>query len=152
MNERLDAALRRFARLATRAVVAFPRLWRLFRGPVRAQFDRLAASWESRRGPEDVASLAAALETLGSTPARILDLGTGTGRAARLLARRFPSAEVVGVDLSPLMIDEARLNLAQAAIYLACAPKSNASYRALAEATQDVREHGLLRPPKMLQS
>ncbi len=111
MNERFEAALRRFARLATRAVVAFPGLWRVFRGPVRAQFDRLAASWESRRGPEDVASLAAALDTLDSTPARILDLGTGTGLAARLLARRFPSAEVVGVDLSPLMVDEARRRL-----------------------------------------
>ena len=49
-------------------------------------------------------------------------------------------------------LPEARLNLAQAAIYLARAPKSNASYRALAEATKDVREHGNLRPPKMLRS
>ena len=108
MNERLEVALRRFARLATRAVVAFPGLWHLFRRPLRAQFDRLAVVWESRRGPEDVAALAAALERLDSTPARILDLGTGTGLAARLLARRFPGAEVVGVDLSPLMVDEAR--------------------------------------------
>ena len=41
---------------------------------------------------------------------------------------------------------------AQAAIYLARAPKSNASYRALAEATKDVQEHGNLRPPKPLRS
>ena len=108
MTERFDLAFRRFARLVTRAVVARPWLWRVFRGFLRARFDRLAASWESRRGPEDVASLAAALDRLGSEPARILDLGTGTGLAARLLARRFPGAEVVGVDLSPLMIEEAR--------------------------------------------
>ena len=43
-----------------------------------------------------------------SSPARILDLGTGTGVAARFLGTRFPDAEVVGVDLSPKMIAEAR--------------------------------------------
>jgi putative ATPase len=47
-------------------------------------------------------------------------------------------------------LPEARLNLAQAAIYLARAPKSNASYVALKEATRDVRERGNLRPPKAL--
>jgi len=111
MRERFDAAFRRFARLATRAVVARPQLWLVFRRPLRAQFDRLAATWESRRGPEDVASLAAALDRLEAEPARVLDLGTGTGLAARLVARRFPRAEVVGVDLSPLMVDEARNRL-----------------------------------------
>jgi ubiquinone/menaquinone biosynthesis C-methylase UbiE len=38
----------------------------------------------------------------------VLDLGTGTGKAARVVAKRFPQAEVVGVDLSPAMIEEAR--------------------------------------------
>jgi putative ATPase len=47
-------------------------------------------------------------------------------------------------------LPEARLNLAQAAIYLARAPKSNASYRALQAAIGDVREHGHLRPPDEL--
>jgi putative ATPase len=47
-------------------------------------------------------------------------------------------------------LPEARLNLAQAAIYLARAPKSNASYVALKEAAADVREGGNLRPPKPL--
>ena len=111
MRARFDAAFRRFARFATRTVVARPQLWRAFRWPLRAQFDRLAATWESRRGPEDVASLAAALDRLESEPARVLDLGTGTGLAARLVAGRFPGAEVVGVDLSPLMVDEARRRL-----------------------------------------
>jgi ubiquinone/menaquinone biosynthesis C-methylase UbiE len=38
----------------------------------------------------------------------VLDLGTGTGVIARLVTERWPDAEVVGVDLSPKMIDEAR--------------------------------------------
>jgi putative ATPase len=47
-------------------------------------------------------------------------------------------------------LPEVRLNLSQAAIYLALAPKSNASYVALKEATRDVREGGHVRPPKEL--
>src|SRR5207244_11149369 len=50
----------------------------------------------------------------------------------------------------PAGLPEARLNRAQAPIYLARAPKSNASYAALKEATRDVRESGNLRPPKPL--
>ena len=47
-------------------------------------------------------------------------------------------------------LPEARLNLSQAAIYLARAPKSNARYVAIKEATRDVQERGGLRPPKSL--
>jgi malonyl-CoA O-methyltransferase len=88
--------------------VARPRLWRLFRGPLRSQFDRLAAGWEGRLGPEALLPLHAALDHLPSQPRRVLDLGTGTGKAARVVGTRFPQAEVVGVDLSPAMIEEAR--------------------------------------------
>ena len=108
MSGLVERASRRFARLATNAVVANPRLWRLFRRPLRAQFNRLAPFWEARRGPESLASLAAALERLPESPASILDLGSGTGIAARFLAERFPAARVVGVDLAPAMVDEAR--------------------------------------------
>ena len=38
----------------------------------------------------------------------MLDLGTGTGAVARLVAARFPEAEIVGADLSAEMIDQAR--------------------------------------------
>ncbi len=60
------------------------------------------------RSAEAFASLEAALDSLDTTPSRVLDLGTGTGRAAFLLARRYPEAEVVGVDLAPAMLAEAR--------------------------------------------
>jgi SAM-dependent methyltransferase len=107
VNDRREAVARRFARLATRAVVARPSLWRLFRRPLRAEFDRLAPDWDDRIGPERLVPLRAAFDRLDRSPARILDLGTGTGKAARLAAERFPEAEVVGVDLSPAMIERA---------------------------------------------
>jgi SAM-dependent methyltransferase len=104
----LETAGKRFARLATRAVVARPRLWRLFRGPLRVQFDRLAPVWHGRVGPEALAALSAALDRLDEPPRRALDVGTGTGKGALVVAERFPEAEVVGVDLAPEMIAEAR--------------------------------------------
>jgi SAM-dependent methyltransferase len=107
MNELLDRLGRGFARVVTNAVVVRPALWPLFRGPLRAQFDHLASTWEGRRGPEALAPLVAALDRVDSTT-RVLDLGTGTGKAARLVAERFPEAEVVGVDLSPQMIAAAK--------------------------------------------
>jgi SAM-dependent methyltransferase len=98
----------RFARLTTRAVVRRPRLWGLFRSPLRKQFDRLAGGWEGRVGPEALVSLGAALDELSRPPQNVLDLGTGTGKAARVVAKRFPQAQVVGVDLSPQMIETAK--------------------------------------------
>ena len=108
MNDRREAFARRFARLATRVVVARPSLWRFFRRPLRAEFDRLAPDWDDRIGFERLAPLRAAFDRLDRPPARILDLGTGTGKAARLAAERFPEAEVIGVDLAPVMIEQAR--------------------------------------------
>jgi SAM-dependent methyltransferase len=101
---------RKFARVATNAVVARPGLWRAFRGPIRRQFDRLAPSWDGLRSEQAFAPLEKALDGIPSPPARALDLGTGTGLAAFLLARRFPEAEIVGVDVSERMLDEARRN------------------------------------------
>ncbi len=88
------------------------------------------------------------------------------GEDARFIARRMvilasedignadPQALVVAVAAAQAVehvgLPEAQLNLAQAAIYLALAPKSNAVLVALAEARQDVREHGSLPPPEAL--
>ncbi|WP_438314870.1 replication-associated recombination protein A [Candidatus Caldatribacterium sp. SIUC1] len=47
---------------------------------------------------------------------------------------------------------EGRLALAQATVYVACAPKSNASYRALQEALEDVRKYGSLPVPLHLRN
>ena len=90
------------------------------------------------------------------------------GEDARFIARRMvilasedignadPNALVIAVAASQALehvgLPEAQLNLAQAAIYLARAPKSNASAVAIWEARRDVREHGNARPPAMLRS
>ena len=104
----LEALGRRFARFTTNQVVRWPRAWPLFRWLTRRQFDRIAPVWDEMRSAEAFAPLEAALDSLDSAPRRVLDLGTGTGRAAFLLARRYPEAEVVGVDLAPAMLAEAR--------------------------------------------
>jgi len=101
----------RFVRVATDAVVRRPALWRLFRGPVRRMFDRLAPVWDQNRSVEAFAPLEAALDVLPDAPSRVLDLGTGTGAVAARVADRFPDADVVGIDVAESMIDEARRNV-----------------------------------------
>jgi ubiquinone/menaquinone biosynthesis C-methylase UbiE len=101
---------RRFARLATDAAVRSPILWRLFRPFVRRQFDSLAPVWDSMRLEDTFAPYDAALDRVPDTPARILDVGTGTGAGALRLSQRFPAATVVGVDLSDAMLAQARRN------------------------------------------
>ena len=99
---------RRFARLATDAVVRRPWLWRLFRPLTRLQFDRMAPRWTAMRSADAFASLETALDSLPQPPGRALDLGTGTGLAAFAVARHFPDAEVVGADLSEAMVAQAQ--------------------------------------------
>lgn len=103
----------RFARLVTDAVVRNPRLWRVFRGQLRDRFDTLAPTWETRIGPHHLGALDLSLEGV-PPPGRVLDLGTGTGVVAKALAERYPTAEVVGIDLSPAMIEEAARQLPSA--------------------------------------
>ncbi len=98
----------RFARVVTDLVVRRPILWRLFRGLLRRVFDRLAPTWDARRKPDSFAPVEAALDRLPTPPRRVLDLGTGTGSVARIVAARFPDADVVGADFSQGMLDEAR--------------------------------------------
>ena len=100
----------RVARFVTDTVVQRPGLWRLLRGRTRTMFDELAPTWETRIGPDHVAALSLALAEL-QPPARVLDLGTGTGVAAQTVARRFEGAHVTGVDLSPAMVAQADAKL-----------------------------------------
>ena len=46
------------------------------------------------------------------SPARLLDLGAGTGTGAIGLAQRFPEAEVVALDISPVSVDRVRAKAA----------------------------------------
>ncbi len=98
---------RRFARLVTTLVVREPRLWRLFRSTFRRQFESLAPTWETIVSPGHLAPYEAALDRI-DPPRRALDVGTGTGAGVAAIKRRFPAADVTGVDLAPAMIAEAR--------------------------------------------
>ncbi len=119
-----------------------------------AHYDFTSAFIKSMRGGDPDAAvyyLAAMLE--GGEDARFVarrmivlaseDIGNADPRALLVAVAAAQAVEHVGLP-------EARLNLAQAAIYLARAPKSNASYVALGRAAADVREHGAIRPPKAL--
>jgi ubiquinone/menaquinone biosynthesis C-methylase UbiE len=105
-----DQLGRRFARVATVAAVRTPRLWAVFRPFVRGLFDAAASRWDSIRLPDTFLPYETALESVSPAPSRALDLGTGTGFGAFVLARRFPGAQVVGADLSGKMLEEARKN------------------------------------------
>jgi len=50
--------------------------------------------------------LLARIET--EAPARVVDLGCGTGNVTRILAQRWPGAHVTGIDSSPEMLAAAR--------------------------------------------
>lgn len=47
-----------------------------------------------------------------TAPRRILEIGCGTGKNLVDLARRFPEADIVGLDLSSDMLDKARQKVA----------------------------------------
>jgi putative ATPase len=71
------------------------------------------------------------------------DVGNADPQALQMAVAAARAVEFVGLP-------ECRINLAQAVAYLARAPKSNASYRAIDKALAEVRERGTLRPPKPL--
>jgi putative ATPase len=106
-------------------------------GDVQASVYYLAAMLE---GGEDARFIVRRMIVLASE-----DIGNADPQALVVAVAAAQAVEHVGLP-------EARLNLAQAAIYLARAPKSNASYRALQAATADVREHGHLHPPAAIRS
>jgi SAM-dependent methyltransferase len=68
------------------------------------------AAREWARLSEEAGHLAAFRAGLAhlTPPDRVLDLGTGTGASAALVAAEFPDAEVVGVDVSRRMVRFAR--------------------------------------------
>jgi len=99
----------RLMRMITDVVVRRPRLWRLTRPVVVRNFDRLAPEWDALRVDETrLRPIDAALAAVPGVPARVLDLGTGSGAVARLAAARWPGTEVTGADVSPQMVEEAR--------------------------------------------
>jgi putative ATPase len=88
------------------------------------------------------------------------------GEDPRFIVRRmviFASEDIGNADPQALLVADAAaravdrvglpecaLNLAQAAVYLALAPKSNASYKGLVAAREEVRANGAKTPPDYL--
>jgi len=117
-------------------------------------YDLASAFIKSMRGGDPDAAvyyLAAMLE--GGEDPRFLarriviaaseDVGNADPRALLVAVAAAQAVEHVGLP-------EAQLNLAQAAIYVARAPKSNASARAIWDARADVRRDGIAEPPAVL--
>jgi putative ATPase len=71
------------------------------------------------------------------------DIGNADPRALLVADAAARAVDRVGLP-------ECALNLAQACVHLALAPKSNASYKALEAARAEVREHGAQTPPDYL--
>jgi putative ATPase len=73
------------------------------------------------------------------------DIGNADPEALQVAVAAKDAVHFVGLP-------EGRIPLAQAATYLATAPKSNAAYRALLAATADVKQHGHLPVPLELRN
>jgi ubiquinone/menaquinone biosynthesis C-methylase UbiE len=98
----------RLVRLITDVVVRVPVLWPLLRPLLKRVFERIAPHWDALMSAERLVAFEAGLERVSDAPRRALDLGTGTGDAAAAIARRWPNADVLAVDVSPAMVAEAR--------------------------------------------
>lgn len=73
---------------------------------VRARFDRAAASYDEAAVVQRLAvdRMLERLDLVRLAPARVVDVGCGTGYALAHLADRYPGAEHVGLDLSAGML------------------------------------------------
>jgi putative ATPase len=95
----------------------------------------LAAMLQGGEDPKFIARrlIVAASEDIGNADPRALEVAVAAGRAV----------EFVGMP-------EARISLAQATTYIALAPKSNASYKAIGAALELMEREGPRRPPLAL--
>lgn len=117
-----------------------------------AHFNLISAFHKSLRASDVDAALywMARMLSAGEDPAYILrrmlcvaseDIGNADPQALVIANNAWTAYERLGIP-------EAELAMAQACTYLATAPKSNASYVALAEAKRLAKETGSLMPPK----
>jgi putative ATPase len=119
-------------------------------------YDTISAWIKATRGSDPDASLLyLAIMLEGGEDARFIarrmvilaseDIGNADPRALEIAVATAHAVEHVGLP-------ECAHNLAQASVYLALAPKSNASYQALKAARAWVREHGAPIPPDHVRS
>ena len=119
-----------------------------------AHYDTISAFIKSMRGSDADAAVyyLASMIAGGEDPkfiARRLvifaseDVGNADPQALQVAVAAARAVDYVGLP-------ECRINLSQAVTYLALAPKSNASYKAVDAALDDVRREGNQPPPKHL--
>jgi len=119
-----------------------------------AHYDLISAWIKATRGSDPDASLyyLAVMLEAGEDPRFIArrmvilaseDIGNAAPQALQVAVATSHAVQLVGMP-------EGAHALAQCATYLACAPKSNASYAALNAARAHVREHGVHPPPEAL--
>jgi malonyl-CoA O-methyltransferase len=84
--------------------------YRLDKRSVRARFERAARHYDSAaRVPRELgARLLEHLEPVRIEPARVLDLGAGTGALCTAIRKRYRRSQVLAVDLSESMLAVAR--------------------------------------------
>jgi putative ATPase len=121
-----------------------------------AHYDVISAFIKSLRGSDpDGALYYLAVMLTGGEDAKFIarrmvifaseDIGNADPQALEVAVAVSRAVEFVGLP-------ECRINLAHGVTYLACAPKSNASYAGLEAALAEVREHGAMAPPVFLKS
>lgn len=117
-------------------------------------YDTISAFIKSMRGSDPDAALywLAKMIYVGEDPRFIArricicaaeDVGNADPQALVLAMAAFQAVEMIGLP-------EARIPLAQATVYIACAPKSNASYLAVEQALTDVKENKIQPVPEHL--
>jgi len=84
--------------------------FQLDRRAVVQAFDRASESYDAAAALQERVrnELVARLVELKIEPARILDLGAGTGHASRALKRRYPKSLTVAADIAPGMLMRAK--------------------------------------------
>ncbi len=119
-------------------------------------YDQISALHKSVRGSDPDAAL--------YWFARMLDGGCDplyiARRVIRMASEDIGNADPRGLDLALAACEtferlgspEGELAIAQAVVYLACAPKSNAVYTAFGVATKDAQTHGTLEVPLHLRN
>ncbi len=119
-------------------------------------YDAISAFIKSMRGSDPHAAVywLARMLAAGEDPRFIArriailaseDIGNADPRAISVAAAAFDITEKIGLP-------ECQLTLAQAAIYMSCAPKSNASAMAVWKASSDVKNNRTVPVPKSLRN